>query len=176
MQAPNVPLLDEPTNDLDIETLTILEDYIESFNGAVIIVSHDRYLLDKIAQKVFVFEGEGVIKEYTGNYSYFKEIDEEKEETKRIVEKAKGEKEKPKKQLKFSYNEKREWENIDGEIAALEKEINKIDEELKIYESDYTKLEELLQEKEKVEEELEEKMERWLILSEKLEEFESRDI
>lgn len=176
MQAPNVLLLDEPTNDLDIETLTILEDYIESFNGAVIIVSHDRYLLDKIAQKVFVFEGEGVIKEYTGNYSYFKEIDEEKEETKRIVEKAKGEKEKPKKQLKFSYNEKREWENIDGEIAALEKEINKIDEELKIYESDYTKLEELLQEKEKVEEELEEKMERWLILSEKLEEFESRDI
>ena len=176
MQAPNVLLLDEPTNDLDIETLTILEDYIESFNGAVIIVSHDRYLLDKIAQKVFVFEGEGVIKEYTGNYSYFKEIEEEKEETKRIVEKPKGEKEKSKKQLKFSYNEKREWENIDEKIAALEAEISKIDEELKEYASDYTKLEELLQEKEKVEEELEEKMERWLILSEKLEEFESRDI
>ena len=176
MQAPNVLLLDEPTNDLDIETLTILEDYIEAFNGAVIIVSHDRYLLDKIAEKVFAFEGEGLVREYTGNYSYFKEIEEEKEEAKRIVEKPKEEKEKPKKQLKFSYNEKREWEAIDEKIAALEAEISKIDEELKTYASDYTKLEGLLQEKEKVEEELEDKMERWLILSEKLEDFESREI
>lgn len=176
MQAPNVLLLDEPTNDLDIETLTILEDYIEGFNGAVIIVSHDRYLLDKIAEKVFVFEGEGLISEYTGNYSYFKEIEKEKEEAKRIIEKPKEEKEKPKKQFKFSYNEKREWESIDEKIAALETEINKIDEELKTHASDYTKLEKLLQEKEKVEEELEDKMERWLILSEKLEEFESREI
>lgn len=176
MQAPNVLLLDEPTNDLDIETLTILEDYIEAFNGAVIIVSHDRYLLDKIAEKVFAFEGEGLVREYTGNYSYFKEIEEEKEEAKRIVEKPKEEKEKPKKQFKFSYNEKREWEAIDEKIGALEAEISKIDEELKEYASDYTKLEGLLQEKEKVEEELEDKMERWLILSEKLEDFESRDI
>lgn len=176
MKAPNVLLLDEPTNDLDIETLTILEDYIENFNGAVIIISHDRYLLDKIAEKVFVFVGQGVVKQYTGNYSYFKETEEVKEETKKIVEKPKIEKEKTKKITKFSYNEKREWDTIDSDIENLEIEIKKIEEALKKHSSDYTKLEELLKEKEKTEEKLEEKMERWVILSEKLEEFESRDI
>lgn len=78
IEAPNVLLLDEPTNDLDIETLTILEQYLEEFPGAVIIVSHDRYLLDKIVDKVFVFEGNGKIKGYTGNYSYFKDIKKKK--------------------------------------------------------------------------------------------------
>ena len=176
MQAPNVLLLDEPTNDLDIETLTILEEYIENFNGAVIIVSHDRYLLDKIVEKVFVFEGQGVIKQYTGNYSYFKELEQSKEETNQISEKTKIEKEKPKNATKFSYNEKREWDTIDSDIESLEIEIKEIEESLKKYSSDYTKLEELLGEKEEKEKELEEKMERWIILSEKLEEFESRDI
>nr|WP_300004969.1 ABC-F family ATP-binding cassette domain-containing protein [Tissierella sp.] len=178
MKAPNVLLLDEPTNDLDIETLTILEDYIESFNGAVIIVSHDRYLLDKMAEKVFVFEGDGKIRQFTGNYSYFKEAQEEKEKqakqekTKTEVE---VEKKKPK-ATKLSFNEKREWENIDSDIAKLEEAIAEIETNLVTHASDYSKLEGLIQEKETRETELEEKMERWLILSEKLEEFESRDI
>ena len=176
MKAPNVLLLDEPTNDLDIETLTILEDYIESFSGAVIIVSHDRYLLDKIAEKVFVFEGEGSIKQYTGNYSYFKEIETEKEEKKQLIDKAKVVIEEPKKQLKFTYNEKREWESIDEEIESLETKIKDFDEDLKKFSSDYSKLEEILEEKSKIEKLLDEKMDRWVILSEKLEEFESRDI
>ena len=177
MKAPNVLLLDEPTNDLDIETLTILEDYIENFNGAVIIVSHDRYLLDKIAEKVFVFEGNGLIRQFTGNYSYFKEAEEEKERQKQQGQersKVEIEKEKPK-ATKFSYNEKREWESIDGDIEELENKIKEIDKNLVTHASDYTKLEELIQEKDKVEARLEEKMERWVVLSEKLEEFESRD-
>ncbi|MGO1469662.1 MAG: ABC-F family ATP-binding cassette domain-containing protein [Tissierella sp.] len=176
MKAPNVLLLDEPTNDLDIETLTILEDYIEGFNGAVIIVSHDRYLLDKIAQKVFVFEGDGIIKQYTGNYSYFKEIEKEKIIKKQKTVKAKKEEIKPKKQVKLTYKEKLEWESIDEEIEILENKIKTIDEQMEKHSRDYEKLEELLQEKEIVDRDLEEKMDRWVYLSEKIEEIESGDM
>ena len=122
MEAPNVLLLDEPTNDLDIQTLTILEEYIEDFPGAVIIVSHDRYLLDKLVEKVFVFEGDGKIAGYTGNYSYFKEIVKEAEEPKEQAPKKERIKE-PSKVLKFSYKEQREWDTIDEDIATLEESI-----------------------------------------------------
>ncbi len=164
MESPNVLLLDEPTNDLDIQTLTILEEYIEEFPGAVIIVSHDRYLLDKIVEKVFVFEGNGEIKEYTGNYSYFKEQSKEEGPTEKVEKKERVKQTSQK--LKFSYNEQREWETIDGDINALEEELAKIEKEMENSASEYTKLEELMKKKEEVEARLEEKMERWVYLSE----------
>ena len=171
MKAPNVLLLDEPTNDLDIETLTILEDYIDNFNGAVIIVSHDRYFLDKTSEKMFYFTGEGSVKRFVGNYSDFKEVQEEFiEEKEEPVEKQKHKRKKRgRNQTKLSYNEQREWEGIDEEIEALEEEISSIDKRMEKHASNYTKLQELLEEKEVKEEELEEKMERWVFLSEKRE-------
>ena len=171
MEAPNVLLLDEPTNDLDIQTLTILEEYIEDFPGAVVIVSHDRYLLDKLVEKVFVFEGNGKIVGYTGNYSYFKEIVKEIEETKEAKEAKeqtlkKERVKEPSKVLKFTYKEQREWDTIDDEIDNLEQSIEKIDKEMEAVASQYTKLEELIKQKRELEAKLEEKMERWVYLSE----------
>lgn len=164
MESPNVLILDEPTNDLDIQTLTILEDYIEGFNGAVILVSHDRYLLDKIAEKLFVFEGNGHIAGYTGNYEYFREQKKEEE-----VKEAAPKKERIKPsstKLKFSYKEQREWTTIDDEIAELESLISDKEKEMESAATEYTKLERLMQEKQDLEERLEEKMDRWVYLSE----------
>lgn len=165
MESPNVLLLDEPTNDLDIQTLTILEEYIEDFPGAVIIVSHDRFLLDKIVDKVFVFEGNGKIMGYTGNYSYFKDVKKEEEQPKDQTIKKERIKE-ASKILKFSYKEQREWETIDNDIAELEREIVEIDKKMEIAASEYTKLEELLSQKQEIEKRLEDKMERWMYLTE----------
>lgn len=169
MESPNVLLLDEPTNDLDIQTLSILEDYIEEFEGAVIIISHDRYLLDKIVEKVFVFEGNSKIVQYTGNYHYFKSLKQEQE-----IEEKTPKKEKPRtatRTLKFTYNEQREWESIDDHIAQLEDKIVKIDGDINKAATDYSKLEKLIAEKEMLEKQLEDKMERWLYLSELEEEI-----
>lgn len=176
IEAPNVLLLDEPTNDLDIATLTVLEEYIEEFPGAVIIVSHDRYLLDKVVEKLFVFEESGKIVGYTGNYEYFKEIYKAEKENNQIENKVEK-KEKPKennKSLKFSYNEQREWNEIDDIIAKLEDDIVKIDMKIEEYSTDYSKLQEFMAEKEKIEKTLEEKMERWLYLSELAEKIEEQ--
>ncbi|MBU5438414.1 ABC-F family ATP-binding cassette domain-containing protein [Tissierella sp. MSJ-40] len=167
MEAPNVLLLDEPTNDLDIQTLTILEDYLEEFLGAVVAVSHDRYFLDKLVEKVFVFEGKGKIVQYTGNYSYFKEKNKKTlEEVSIHSNKPKKKERETKKTLKFSYNEQREWEEIDDIIAKLESEIKKVNDKIEESSSEYTVLQELLAEKEKLEFQLDEKMERWLYLNE----------
>ncbi|HBQ87782.1 MAG TPA: ABC transporter, partial [Syntrophomonas sp.] len=121
MGAPNVLLLDEPGNDLDIETLTILEDYLDDFPGAVIAVSHDRYFLDRIARRILAFEGAGKISEYTGNYSDYLEhsvkadkTDESPATESKKKNDRKGEKERP---LKFTYNEQREFQEIDDKIA-----------------------------------------------------------
>ena len=173
MEAPNLLLLDEPTNDLDIQTLTILEDYIEDFQGAVIIVSHDRYLLDKIVEKVFVFEGNGKIVGHTGNYSYFKETTKEDE----LKEDKTPKKERIKEQskiVKFSYKELREWETIDQDIAKLEGDIDILDKEMEAAASEYTRLQELLKQKQELEKKLEEKMERWMYLSELSEKIEKQ--
>lgn len=175
MEAPNVLLLDEPTNDLDIETLTILEDYLDEFQGAVISVSHDRYFLDKMANKIFLFEGEGKITEHTGNYTDFKndkskKIDtlykkKENESDKSKKDKSRDNKSKQKK-LKFSYNEQREYDQIDNIIAKLEEKIENIEEKIKETTSDYVLLQECLEEKEDLESQLEEKMKRWIYLNE----------
>lgn len=177
MEAPNILLLDEPTNDLDINTLTVLEDYIEGFPGAVIIVSHDRYLLDKIVEKVFVFEGNGKVVGYTGNYAYFKEQIKEAKENK-ISEEKTMKKEKPlqnNKPLKFTYNEQREWKEIDEVIAKLEDDISEKDILIEKSATDYTKLQELLEEKQILEDKLDEKMNRWIYLSELAEKIEEQN-
>ena len=169
MEAPNVLFLDEPTNDLDIETLTILEDYLDDFLCAVIVVSHDRYFLYRVVDKVFIFEGKGKITQYTGNYTEFKEKRDKILEEKIPKVKKTYKKEKPKsnnKTLKFSYNEKREYEEIDSVIAKLEEEIESIDIKIDKASTDYVLLQDLLEEKKDLEKKLDEKMERWVYLNE----------
>lgn len=186
MDAPNVLLLDEPTNDLDIETLTILEDYLDDFPGAVIAVSHDRYFLDKMAEKIFVFEGKGKIRQYTGNYSLFKEneiLDNEdntpndtsnknrdkSNKTQDSKDDAKNEK---KKALKFTFKEQKEFDEIDDIIAGLEEKIQEVEAKISEAASDYVLLQELLVQKEELEKQLDEKMQRWVYLNELAEEIE----
>lgn len=167
-ESPNVLLLDEPTNDLDTETLTVLEDYLEEFSGAVIAVSHDRYFLDRMAETILVFEGEGKIAKHTGNYfDYMNEISLVKSPEK-AVEKIQEKtplavKEKP---LKFSYKEQREFDNIEEEIAGLESRLEKIEIEIEKASADFIKLQELLMEKGDLVKQIEFKMERWMYLNE----------
>ncbi|MEF9933975.1 MAG: ABC-F family ATP-binding cassette domain-containing protein [Clostridium sp.] len=179
-KAPNVLLLDEPTNDLDIETLKILEEYIDEFNGAVIVISHDRYFLDRVCDKIFAYNGNGIIKEYTGNYSDYilrREIDlieEERNsepEVKLDKEKKPQVKEKTLK-TKFSFKEQREFETIDQDIEDIESKISSVDKEIENASTNYALLEELLQKKQDLELKLEEKYERWEVLNELNEEIE----
>lgn len=178
MSAPNVLLLDEPTNDLDIETLNRLEDYLDEFPGVVICVSHDRYFLDRICNKIFAYRGNGEIDIFTGNYSdylIFKES--QPDEIEMVEEKPKNEvkKEKPKnnKKLKFTFNEQREFDTIDDDISSLENKIQSIDDNLDKYSTDFTKLQEMLDEKSNLEKELEFKYERWEYLNNLAEEIDS---
>lgn len=178
MSAPNVLLLDEPTNDLDIETLNRLEDYLDEFPGVVICVSHDRYFLDRICNKIFAYSGNGEIDIFTGNYSdylIFKES--QPDEIEIVEEKPRNEvkKEKPKnnKKLKFTFNEQREFDTIDDDISSLENKIQSIDDNLDKYSTDFTKLQEMLDEKSNLEKELEFKYERWEYLNNLAEEIDS---
>ena len=185
MGAPNILILDEPTNDLDIKTLSILEDYLEHYNGIVIAVSHDRYFLDRIANRIFSFEGNGVIRRYEGNYSDYRAVCEKEgrpvipevagEGTGRKEQKADAGEDKTdsrstwknrEQKLKFSYKEQREYETIDADIAALEEKIAALEEEMGTAATNYGKLQELTAEKEAAEAALEEKMERWVYLNE----------
>lgn len=178
MTAPNVLLLDEPTNDLDIETLNRLEDYLDEFRGVVITVSHDRYFLDRICNKIFAYEGIGNINIYTGNYSDYQiyreiqgiEFEEDKKE-KSTIPTPKKEKPKNDKKLKFTYNEQREFETIDKDIEKLEIKIEELDASTSKYATDFTKLQEILDSKAKAESELEYKYERWEYLNNLAEEI-----
>ncbi|MBQ6553927.1 MAG: ABC-F family ATP-binding cassette domain-containing protein [Firmicutes bacterium] len=171
MSAPNILFLDEPTNDLDIETLTILEDYIAGFKGAVVIVSHDRYFLDKCVDRIFAFENGG-IKQYEGNYADYaaKKTEELRPEKKEKTQKTwdKGER-----KLRMTYNEEKEYKTIDADIEALETRIAELEAEMEKSAASYTKLQELMQEKEKAEEKLAEKMDRWVYLTELAEKIKS---
>ncbi|MBQ5660373.1 MAG: ABC-F family ATP-binding cassette domain-containing protein, partial [Lachnospiraceae bacterium] len=184
MDAPNVLILDEPTNDLDIKTLMILEDYLDSFQGIVITVSHDRYFLDRVVRRIFAFEGDGVIRQYEGGFTDY-QIKKEAEmaalgETAGSGAGAKGGKaaaaanaaepakktEKPReKKLKFTYMEQREWDTIEDDMAALEDKIADLDAQIAASATNYGKLRELMAAKEETEAKLEEKMERWMYLN-----------
>ncbi|PEH48680.1 ABC-F family ATP-binding cassette domain-containing protein [Enterococcus faecium] len=165
IQQPNVLLLDEPTNDLDIATLTILEDYFRSFPGAVITVSHDRYFLDKVADKLLVFQGNGKQELYYGNMSSYllkqKELQQPAEKVK-----PKTQSKEPAGKKKLSYMEQKEWETIEEDIAELEEKISLLQEEMNHQGDDFTRLQELQNDVSEAEAQLEEKMARWEYLSE----------
>ena len=165
IQQPNVLLLDEPTNDLDIATLTILEDYFRSFPGAVITVSHDRYFLDKVADKLLVFQGNGKQELYYGNMSSYLL---KQKETQQPAEKAKPkiQSKEPAEKKKLSYMEQKEWETIEEEIAELEEKISLLQEEMNHQGDNFTRLQELQNDVSETEAQLEEKMARWEYLSE----------
>lgn len=193
MSAPNVLLLDEPTNDLDIDTLCILEDYLDSFAGAVIAVSHDRHFIDRIAEKTFVYKGEGHIAEYPGGYSDWAERSTAGLAAEKTAGKASGKTAasdgkqtdtsvpqagrtdagRPKK-LKFSYKEQREFETIDEDIAALESAIEEVDGRISEAGSDYCKLQELTAKRDELTAALDEKMERWVYLNDLAEKIEAQ--
>lgn len=173
MEAPNVLFLDEPTNDLDIETLTILEDYLDHFAGIVVTVSHDRYFLDRIVRRIFAFEENGTITQYEGGYSdYLKKSGDKLSEMSTISDKKESsrnpdstskdtwKKNAPKK-LKFSYKEQRDYETIEEDIQKLEEKITSLEKEMEESASNYSRLTELNEEKENAEMALLEKMERW---------------
>lgn len=179
MGAPNVLMLDEPTNDLDIQTLTILEAYLDEFPGAVVAVSHDRYFLDRVVDRIFSFEGKGVVSRYEGNYNDYLEFLQRRE---RIPEdnilktssgsvKAGTDNKKDRPQ-KFSYKEQKEFEQIDGIIATLEDDISKVTVQMEESASDYELLQKLSLDKEQLESQLEKAMERWVYLNELAEEIE----
>ncbi|MEG1687013.1 MAG: ABC-F family ATP-binding cassette domain-containing protein [Angelakisella sp.] len=176
MEAPNVLLMDEPTNDLDIETLTILEDYLESFPGAVLAVSHDRYFLDKIASSIFEVTESGRIACYTGNYADYTDKRPTAQPAAgkgRTTPSAPPEGATPKpKKLKFSYKEQQEFETIDQSIAALEAELAACMTELAQSGSDYVRLQTLMEQKEALEAQLEVQTERWVYLNELAEQIE----
>lgn len=186
MEAPNVLILDEPTNDLDIRTLTILEDYLDHFDGIVITVSHDRYFLDRTVRRIFAFEGNGVIRQYEGGYTdyqakvqeengvdaiFYEEKTTEKSNELKNLKTVKNRQDK----LKFTYKEQREYETIDDDIAALEEKIEKLEQDIVTNARDFVKLNELTKEKETTQALLDEKMDRWVYLQDLAERIEQQN-
>jgi len=183
MEAPNVLLLDEPTNDLDINTLNILEDFLDSYIGVVVVVSHDRYFLDRVCNKIFAYEGKGKIEPYNGNYSdYSIKVElkkankgtEVKKERKENAQRVRERDSRP----KFSFKEQKEYEEISSVIENLENEIANVDKLMQENSASYSKLQELMTEKEKLEEELLYKYERYEYLedlAQRIEEYKNNN-
>lgn len=174
MTAPNILLLDEPTNDLDIDTLMVLEDYIEGFAGAVVLVSHDRYFLDKTTDHILEFQGDGNIVKYLGGYSDYLnqrtpdatvKPDKPEKDTSHTKSEKKNSSSLPQK-ARFTFKEQREFDEIDDIIAALEQQKVDVEASIAAASSNYEELERLLALQEQVEQQLEEKTERWLYLNE----------
>lgn len=185
----NVYVLDEPSNNVDIPTLTILEDYLNSFSGIVITVSHDRYFLDNVVDRIFEFEGNGKLRQYEGGYtdyleakmrreaegkSFERKPEEEKAAGKNTGKGSKSWKQNQPAKLKFSYKESKEYETIDEEIAELEEKIERFDKEMSENATNSAKLSELMKKKEETEQMLEEKMERWVYLNDLAERIEQQ--
>lgn len=189
--APNVLLLDEPANYLDIQTLTVLEDYLDTFPGIVITISHDRYFLDRVVNRIFAIEGQGKVTQYEGGFTdYQRAVEKQREETIGGGAHAKQVKQIPQQAVnksnwkdtqntarkkKLTFQEQKDWETIEDEIAGLEAAIEGLDQEMVKHASNYTKLNELTAEKEAKEKELEEKMNRWIYLNELIEEIEAQN-
>lgn len=166
MEAPNILLLDEPTNDLDVTTLAILEEYLETFPGAVLAVSHDRYFLDKMAHQIFEVGEGGAVRRYSGNYSdYLAKRREETPVPKEERKKPAAGKPARQKKLKFTFKEQREYDTIEADIAALEASIAQREGEMLACGSDYGKLQDLTKDQQADQAALEEKMDRWLYLT-----------
>mgnify|MGYP000859298315 FL=1 len=201
MEAPNVLLLDEPSNDLDIPTLTILEDYLSTFSGIVITVSHDRYFLDDVVDRIFAFEGNGKLTQYEGGYTDYAEAKARKygtgsseigagtgsslsdkaasgnnsteDEGKKPTRKDWKQGQKSEK-LKFTYKEEREYAVIDEDIARLEKKIARLENDMMANATNSVKLREIMADKEAAEKQLEEKMDRWVYLNDLAEQIEAQ--
>lgn len=192
MGAPNVLILDEPTNDLDITTLTVLEDYLDHFEGIVIIVSHDRYFLDRTVSRIFAFEEGGHLQQYEGNYSDYalrksmetQEFDSiteagnggRKETSGERGESARATWKKPARKLKFTYQEQKDYDTIEQEMADLEDLVCRLDEDILKAATDFVRLNELSKQKEEASAKLEEKMERWMYLEEKAARIEAGEL
>ena len=183
----NVLILDEPSNDVDIPTVTILEDYLNAFSGIVITVSHDRYFLDNVVDRIFEFDGNGTLRQYEGGYTDYREAKERRfGETGAISSVPGGEKEKKERstgkdwkqnrptKLKFTYKEQREYETIDDDIAVLEEKIEKLNDDMVKNATNSGKLAEIMREKEAAEAQLEEKMDRWVYLNDLAEQIEAQ--
>jgi ATP-binding cassette subfamily F protein uup len=178
--GPNVLFLDEPTNDLDIQTLTVLEDYLDEFGGAVIVVSHDRFFLDRTVDRLWVVENDGSIARYEGNYSDYIEkqalVGEEEPSNARTAAPstpAAAEADRPTK-LKFTFKEQKEYEEIDDKIAALERRLAETAQGIAAAGSDYLKLQQLTDEQNALESQLAEQFERWTYLNELAEKIEAQ--
>ena len=167
MSAPNVLILDEPTNDLDIPTLSVLEDYLDSFAGAVIAVSHDRYFLDRFANKIFALQAGGTLRQYNGGYSdYEAVVQEEQVAVAKANKPVVKEEPKPINKKKMTYSERLELQNIDQEIARTEAEIKMFGLEINACGSDFVKLNELTKKQEEAQARLDQLVDRWAYLSE----------
>ena len=176
MASPNVLLLDEPTNDLDIATLEILEDYLATFKGAVIVVSHDRYFLDRIAQRLFAFEKDAHLVQYVCSFSDYLDAQraqesekDEKEEKAAVMPRRTKERE-----LRMSYKEQKDYETIDARMEQLQGELERLDGEIEKNASDFVKLTELTQKREQTQKELDQAEERWLYLTDLAERIEAQ--
>jgi ATP-binding cassette subfamily F protein uup len=172
MEEPNVLFLDEPTNDLDTQTLSVLEDYLDQFPGVVLTVSHDRYFLDRVVDHLIVFERNGQISRFQGSYTDYMEeskSQEVKQDKETAPDKASYKKEKKK---RLSYKEQQEWEQIEDKIASLEERKEQLEQEIAAAGSDLGKVQEFYKEQEQIEEKLEETIERWEELSLLVEEIE----
>ena len=180
MSAPNVLILDEPTNDLDIATLNVLEDYLDTFEGIVIVVSHDRYFLDRVVRRIFAFKSNGTLMQSEGGYTdyenrikYSNEAnsltndtqDKEKKENNSKSWKQ-GTDQKVVKKIKFSYKEQIEYQNIEEEIGKLEERLDEVEKDIAKSTNDFVKLQKLYEEKESLTMQLSEKMDRWMYLEE----------
>lgn len=181
MEAPNVLILDEPTNDLDIQTLRILEDYLDTFPGIVITVSHDRYFLDRVVRRIFAFEGNGEIRQYEGGFTdyWLKTREKEKTAVQRDTEVVAEKKTKKnynknrEKKLKFTYAEQKEFETIDEDIATLEEQLDQIEKDILANAKDFVRLQELTDKKDEIQQQLDHKMERWVYLNDLAEQIQA---
>lgn len=178
--APNVLVFDEANNDIDIPTMTILEDYLNSFQGIVITVSHDRYFLDNVVDRIFAFDGEGHLKQYEGGYTEYLEAKQKEDTTVKTTEKGKKSsakndwKQNRPTKLKFSFAEQKEYDTIDDDIAALEEKLEMLDADMMKNATNSVKLSEIAAVKEETEKKLEEKMERWVYLNDLAEKIEEQ--
>ena len=176
MAAPNVLILDEPTNDLDLDTLNVLEDYLDSFQGAIIAVSHDRYFLDRITRHLFAVE-DGRMVPYIGGYQSYLDAQQDKRDAALPVREEAKAPEQPRRHnaaLKFSFREQRDFETIEDTVIQLEERLEALGADIEANAADYVKVAALMAEQEETQRKRDEATERWLFLQEKWEQIQAQ--